>query len=324
MADPAGRHTPVSTLVEYLNHGTRGAFQVPGTPEAVIVLDPAPRSLGLRFPASGAIPDVTELSHVEFQPVLEGAILWHMLTVRFEEDLSDVYALLCSIADRVQLGGEAFSTAVSATLENLEAILERLTVPTVEQQLGLAGELMVFHAIAAQHGPQAAAGSWLGPAGEEHDFRWGEIDLEVKTTLGERRAHWISSLTQLVPTMNRPLYLVSIQVTRAGASDGWTLPEIVDRIRQLGGPQALFESRLKGTAYSERARDLLTGRWSLRTAPAVYAVQNTFPAVTRERLEAAMPMPDLVLDARYQIDVGSLPQACVCDEICKRVRDEWA
>lgn len=324
MSDPAGRHTPVSTLVEYLNHGTQGAFQVQGIPEAVLILDPASRSLGLRFPASGGIPDVTELSHVGFEPVLEGATLWYVLTVKFDEDFSEVYALLCSIADRVQLGGEAFSTAVSATLENLEAILERRAVPTVEQQVGLAGELLVFHALAAQHGLEAAAGSWLGPAGEEHDFRLGDIDLEVKTTLGERRVHWISTLTQLVPTMNRPLYLVSIQLTRAGASDGWTLPEVVDRIREFGGPQELFESRLKGTAYSERARDLLTGRWSLRTAPAVYAVQGAFPAVTRERLASAVPMSELVLDARYQIDVGSLPQVNVCGEISERVRDEWA
>ena len=62
--------------------------------------------------------------------------------------------------------------------------------------------------------------SWRGPIGEEHDFGMSAPDVEVKTTLGERREHWISTATQLVPTGDRPLYLLSIQLTSAALDSG--------------------------------------------------------------------------------------------------------
>lgn len=324
MTSPSNRHIPITTVTEYLKHGTKGAFQVPGDPAAVLVVDPAARTLGLRFPAAGETPDVTTLSHVQFEALLEGTTLWHVLTVVFDEDFIEVYFLLCSIADRVQLGDETFAAAVAATVENLDAVLQRRSVPTLEQQLGLIGELLVYHAIASTVGVDAAAGGWLGASGEEHDFQLGLDDLEVKTTLGERRLHWISSLTQLVPTMARPLYLVSIQLTRAGAGSGWTLPDVVDRIRALGGSAAPLDSKLKAGGYTDRVRDLLTDRWTLRTAPAFYAVTNDFPSLTPEHIAAVVPNSALLVDARYHIDVQPLIASDHFSQIGERMVEQWA
>ena len=58
-----------------------------------------------------------------------------------------------------------------------------------------------------------------------------EADLEVKTTTGERREHWISTTTQLVPTGDRPLYLLSIQLTAAALDAGHTLPSLIASAR---------------------------------------------------------------------------------------------
>jgi hypothetical protein len=46
--------------------------------------------------------------------------------------------------------------------------------------------------------------------------------MEVKTTLSEKRMHIIGSLTQLVPTGSTPLFVLSLQLTGAGAGTGHT------------------------------------------------------------------------------------------------------
>ena len=308
MADELNRHTPFPVLLDYVERNRRGSFDIPGSPMMILAVDPADRRLAIIGPATGPEVDVSRFRRVHFSSRLDGGLVQQVLSVDFTDDLEEVYGVLCSIADRVQLGGEEFGPATETALDALSSILERRSLPSEEQQVGLMGELLFLQALANERGLDAAVRSWRGPRGEEHDFGTTDTDLEVKTTLSEEREHWISNLRQLVRTGDRPLYLVSVQLTRAGGESGWSLPQLIDNLRSLGRSTDL-EKLLRETVYSDDLRDLLTDRWTLRTEPAFYEVTDDFPAITPARLKAAVPAAHLVVDLRYRLRLTDLPES---------------
>jgi hypothetical protein len=232
------------------------------------------------------------------------------MAVRLDNNVEEVYALLCSIVDRVQLSHEDFAGAVEEALDSLTGILAVRRGLTREKQAGLFGELLVFLAVTDQSGADVATGAWRGPLAEEHDFGLAELDVEVKTTLSEQRHHWISSATQLVPTGSRPLYLLSIQLTAAALGAGWSLPVLVGEARVAAGSSVKrLDAVLAMIGYQNRDADLYRARWTFRTTPAFYLVDDEFPAVTRGRLESAVPASHRITDVRYRLDLTGMAEA---------------
>ena len=148
----------------------------------------------------------------------------------------------------------------------------------------------MLEALQTVAGPSSLS-AWRGAANEEHDFGLEEIDVEVKTTSTERRTHWISSLTQLQPTQERPLILVSLQITRGGKS-GRTLPAIINELRSSLDVES-FNHKLAGVAWDDDLSDLYADRWIVRTDPAAFVVDDRFPAITPPILSD--PVPDIGL-----------------------------
>src|SRR5207302_797447 len=103
--------------------------------------------------------------------------------------------------------------ALDETLAIWSRVLARRSRMSRDHEVGLYGELLLVRALMTAWTVGEAVASWRGPAAEEHDFGLPQFDVEVKTTTSERRRHWITSLTQLMPTRSRPLWLISIQVT---------------------------------------------------------------------------------------------------------------
>ncbi len=128
------------------------------------------------------------------------------LEVKDPDLFTDAYPVLCAVADRVQLDGQTIGTAISSTLRQLGHLLRAEDALSREAETGLVGELALLTGMIGVYGPADAVKTWRGGHGEEHDFGLPGVDLEVKTTISERRVHWVSSLTQLVPTGDRPLF----------------------------------------------------------------------------------------------------------------------
>ena len=171
------------------------------------------------------------------------------------------------------------------------------------------GELIALERAIGNLGETAALAAWLGPQSEEHDFVLPEGDVEVKTTRTERRIHVIHGADQLTPKPGRPLYLMSIQVTRAGASaEGRTLPEAIETLRgRLQRGRTAFDNRLESLGWSDhRAESLYTVRFLLRSEPVFYVVDDSFPAITTDGLARILARPDLVRLVDYRIDVTTL------------------
>ena len=149
------------------------------------------------------------------------------VSVAGQELLLDGHAMLCAVADRIQVDGQEPLAATRETLDHWRSMLALRTRMTPEAEIGLFGELLVIEALTATHGPDLLQ-AWRGPEREEHDIGLEDLDVEIKSTSADQRVHWVSSLDQLQPSPGRELVLLSLQLTRGGAA-GRTLPQLIRR-----------------------------------------------------------------------------------------------
>jgi hypothetical protein len=228
---PSGRHLQREGLEEYLNAGSPAIVVIDGEPSAQLVIEPLDRRLSLRILApSGEPPDLVGYRHLATDTVTIDGHRWVELSISGDENLLDAYPVLCAVADRVQQDQTPFATAVLDAIASYQQILRSLRRLGDEQETGLYGELLVLEHLLDVIGADHAIAAWRGPSREEHDFGLASSDLEIKTTMSEVRHHWIRGVTQLQPTPDRTLWLVSIQLTAAG-DGGRSLPELVNDIR---------------------------------------------------------------------------------------------
>jgi hypothetical protein len=310
MNETSERHVDLAVVEKYFEEGLDGVLTVEGEPPARLVIAATHDELAIRVPAAESVPDVTAFSNIRLDLQDDEGATWHQLSVRIDGNLAEVYSTLRGVLDRIQISKVPLSTAVESALDSLAEILSKRRGLSEDQQLGLAGELLAFVAFANVQDVSSALEAWMGPLGEEHDFALPGGDVEVKVTLGERRHHWISSLTQLIPTPGRKLYVLSIQLTPAGAGTGWSLPTLAESARKLNDSHAsAVEARLDGMGYRMSDADLYVARWTMRSIPQFFLVDESFPVITQNALSQMVPSSNRIVDVRYRIDLSGLPPA---------------
>lgn len=301
--DPLRQLTP-SALDEYFDAGVTTSQTVSREPRCELYIDPRAGTFELCTPVDGARPDLRGMQRVTVDTFTDDGEEWFRLRVEARDLRYEAYGLLVSIVEAMRSGAR-FAAATAGALANLRAILSARRRISPEQQLGLVGELSVLRELLRHHSETEVFDWWIGPQSEQHDFALPTLDLEVKTTASERRAHVIHGTGQLRPNPGRPLWLVSIQLTRAGGADGINLAELVTDIRgTLGSRRDRFLEHLVGLGWRDSDIDLYRDRYLLRSAPQAYHVDEDFPAITDERLASAVPHPDLVTAVSYRIDVS--------------------
>ncbi|MCE3551331.1 PD-(D/E)XK motif protein [Pseudonocardia sp. RS11V-5] len=299
-------------MQRYLQAGLSGDVLIPGRPEAYLIVAAVTRTLsihvGMGSGGSRVVPDLSTYQHLDADTVYWRGSHWFRLSVRTTHRLEDLYPLLCLVLDAIQLNGRSFAAAVNDALDSYRELLVQRGALSEADQIGLVGELLTLKHLITSLGPDAAVDAWVGGKREEHDFSLSSDDLEVKTTAADRRTHWISSATQLEPKPGRDLYLLSLQITRAGAGPGSTLPELVDSVRVLSGPAEPHVARqLVAGSYRDTDADLYPTRWTLRSPPITLLVDAGFPALTSERLVQAVPRAALITSVSYQLDLETYP-----------------
>ena len=70
--------------------------------------------------------------------------MWHRLDVKYDDNLAEVYPVLCTILDRTQLNGQTFKDAVESVLAGLGDILSGRGGLSLEKQVGLFGDSSSF------------------------------------------------------------------------------------------------------------------------------------------------------------------------------------
>jgi hypothetical protein len=314
-----------ATLETYFAAGTVVPIHVADSPRCTLRIDPPADRLELWTPAVGPEPDVTALSRLSLslEELDDGP--WFVLAVDSRGAHLEAYSLIAAVVDDLT-AGRPFHVATARSLAAYRDLLAGRGRLSEEKVLGLAGELLVFEHLVRAAGEHIAVQAWLGPQSEEHDFVLSEFDAEVKTTLSERRSHMVGSEMQFQPSPARPLWLISIQLTRAGtAADGYSLADLVARTRALLTTTAdVVSAHLGYVGWRDGDADLYAERYMARTRPAAYLVDDRFPAITRNRLDAVVPRPELVGAVSYRVDVSGLDAGSPTGPLAEFVEGEGA
>ncbi|MGC4761397.1 PD-(D/E)XK motif protein [Micromonospora sp. DT46] len=280
---------------------------IDGEPQLVLTIDPDVPALALRAPRR--LHEVPLKTNLEYVRVISGQCAsGPFLQVRVTDSrlFLDAYPVLCSIADRVQLQGLTFTAAVSDTLRSLGKLLARDEALPREHEIGLIGELLTLLGLSNRVGAELAVAAWRGPHGEEHDFGVSGFDVEVKTASTETRVHWIRSLTQLQPNADRPLWLVSHQLTEASPDDGWRLGDLVAAARRAASGANVrdeLDCLLAASGWADPFAEICRTRWRRRFPSAAYLVAGDFPALTLAALQTSNVNLSSISDVRYRIDL---------------------
>jgi len=309
-AVPSERHLRPEGLKEYLAAAVPTMVPVDGDPQCFLVIDPSLQRVAMRVPWSAdELPDLSAYRHFFAETVARDGRRWGEFGAVGEDVLLDAYPVICAVADRVQQEGKPFSAAIRGVLESYHELLRGIGRLSDQEEIGLFGELLVLDRLVDGLGEDVAVDAWRGAISEEHDFGLPDDDVEVKTTMGEHRRHWVGTATQLEPTVGRPLWLLSLQVTSAGAG-GLSLPELIAGVRMKlvdGSVRATFEDRLGRVRWHDEQAALYSRRFRLRSDPAVYHVDSDFPAITPAKLTAASVPVQRIAGLTYLLDLTGLP-----------------
>ncbi len=302
------RHLTEEILDEFLKAGPETAVQVPGDPEVRIVFRPGDGGVAVLVAWDGIeVPDLAVFEHLSARVVTSSGRAWAELAIDDAQVARRAYPILSLIIDRIQLEDRSFASAVVGTVHDFRELLENASGLADDREVGMVGELIVLDHLAAALGMTRALDAWHGPDRAEHDFDLGDADLEVKTTLSEKRVHWIGSLGQLEPTPGRRLWLLSVQLT-----DGLkTTPTLTQRIERLRARCAntdskTFEDRIYRAGWRDIYGATVRRRLRLRSLPLLLPVNTDFPALTTSRF-AAVGLPlDRLRELSYSIEVTGL------------------
>ena len=312
MDDHAGESNALTpeALAAYMDAGVPSEQRLADSPVCILGIDPPRSELTLRTPATGPDIDVSAYRMIRTDLFEEPGdeTVWFRVTIDAEGVEYGAYSLLQSVADQLQRGDD-MERALHVALDAYRGLLSRAPRLSEDQEIGLFGELVALDRLIDGVGETRALTAWLGPQSEEHDFVLNDYDVEVKTTRSERRIHVVHGLGQLTPTPGRPLRLMSVQVTRAGASDdGTALLDMIEYIRgRLRAGRIDFDDKLAEFGWDDACADRpYTARLLVRSEPRFYAVGAGFPAITSDGLGRILARPELVRGIDYRIDVTDL------------------
>ncbi|ADP84683.1 PD-(D/E)XK motif protein [Pseudofrankia inefficax] len=302
-------HLSPETLEKYFVAGSPITLLLADRPTCLLKIDPKVERIELWTPVDGPEPDVAALSRVSVASVYrDGEGPWFVLDIDAHLAHVEAYALVEAVVDDL-VTGRPLRQATALSIDSFHDLLATRARLSEDRAVGLLGELLVLNHLLTGLGEKTAVGAWLGPDRGEHDFGLTDVDLEVKATLSEKRTHLIASETQLAANPHRPLWLVSIQLTRTGPNrDSVTLPELVGRVRgRLVDETTAFDGLLRAAGWRAGDADLYRERYLLRTTPAAYLVDDDFPAITRDHIETMIHHPELVAAVSYRLDLTSWP-----------------
>lgn len=312
-----GQTEPLSldTINDYLDSGFPATILLGATGAHILRIDPSHREFTVTSPADGSFEDSGKLKNLTVELDETSDPPSYVLTMKVG-DYPDAAASLAQAVVRSLDSGTSYATALDRALEDFRDLLRRKGRMSESQETGLHGELLVLEHLIGTIGAAKAVDAWVGPASEEHDFVLAGYDLEIKTTMSETRKHMIHGPGQLLPRIDVPLWLVSIQLTRAGGSPGRNLTDLARAVLSRLGPRApRVREELDRIGWREDDADLYSTPRVLRSLPRCCAVDSQFPAITPAVLSEGVANSSLISDLRYTVDVSALPYGVPGDEM---------
>lgn len=176
---------------------------------------------------------------------------------------------------------------------------------------GLVGELLFLRDCAIPIlGPSMAVRSWVGPFDAPRDFRFDDVDVEVKAIARDAKAVNISSLEQLEPS-GVPIVLstVILESVAEGSQSAWSVRSIVGDVRARCEPTASIigdlSERLWAVGYVDSPE--YEKVWFRSKGRRFFACAEEFPKLVSNVVPAG------VVRCAYQIDLDSIEKFSIPD-----------
>jgi hypothetical protein len=308
----SSRHISWEQLHVRIQEGIPFVHRIPSPGTAVPAVDirvsERGEELALWIPCSGAADTVVSpLSEIDIAIVQTAVGQVAEIRTRSSILFQEVYSFFVSIIDKVQLDGVNALVAIEETLDRWKDLLKTRAILSEEAQLGLRGELHFLRRLIPILG-NSALDAWTGPQKQPHDFRLGNIEIEVKATQGITHTHIINGLGQLIPSPDHSLYVYSIRLAPAGADAGATLPEDIEATRRAFQPlaQIRLDKILKDRfAYRSEHAGYYSARLQLADKPRLVPVDDSCPRLT-SALIASVPHHGRLSDVRYRANLEGL------------------
>lgn len=308
---------------------TRRIFPDAGPDIRAAILEPGGTPALLIEVASSAIPpDADYPSSRGFELTPEIAVPGPGGRVRLCLLLSDrVYREVFEVLCQDVAGNLAQASSERATVQSLisrlriwQGFMKRYGPKGLgpEEQVGLFAELsFLMQNVIGNLPAMGAVQSWKGPVGGVQDFEFSGGSVEIKsTTILPPGAIKISSLSQLDETRVQRLFLCHIAFD-TGSVSGWTLPELVQRIRSIVGSEdqsaliRLNESLLEA-GYLDIHEGLYSDRRYLVRSVRCFEVRGDFPRIRASEVRTG------VVSGSYGIEFS----ACIPFEVdAERMRN---
>lgn len=300
-----------SLFTGYVASGVPGLSVIRQDPRVAIFIDAG----GLRFGALFAVgcgtrPLQSPLTEISVSQVLIDGERYIEVATGSRSLYRDFYLLIGEVINTIVKDNAPPVVALEDALSRWQSLLRRCLLLSEEAQLGLFGELWMLNRLAASQS-FAALDAWVGPGGETHDFRLGEVEFEVKTTSSQSACHFINGVSQLVPSTGCCLYVLSLHLIDAGAS-GRTLGEIVEDVRtHFRGRETheiRFNTLLEQVGYRPGDAEHYQSRRRLGRSPRLVPVTEGCPRLTREALSLLPPHfeQSRILNVEYSVNLDGL------------------
>lgn len=307
--DLGGAPPDFAELLAAFEENLSVTYLIGSNSEGSIGIEGGRKSIRILWPDEGSSRALSKFKHLNVSNVIQQSQGQKMVALDIDAKRNPLAALTFATFVISQLT-ESTSMArhVANAVREWSNLIEEFDLMSKPKVVGLIGELLFLNHLGKIFKPAEALKAWLGPPRGEHDFSLPHFEVEVKTTESERRRHYISSETQLVASPGRPLYLLSIQLTGAGsARRGFSLSELVDVTRQTFRKHSdKVDERLQEVGWDERFSSFYDVKYQLRSSPELFLVDEKFPAITRELLDANIEKGQLVSAVSYKIDLTAV------------------
>ncbi|KZD25692.1 PD-(D/E)XK motif protein [Tardiphaga robiniae] len=235
-----------------------------------------------------------------------GENIYRVAIVLERSEVRDVFEVLAADIVTVVASASNTKTAIRATTRRLEAWQACLRSGrrglTLEEQIGLFGEVAVLEMLGDAAGYKEAVAAWGGPLDSIHDFSARGIAFEVKSSTGVGNRIQISTLNQLETEGLNQLLVVRLRLRED--SNGITLNEYIGKIRvKIDEPSATdpdFGERLLRLGYLLSDSSLYENNRWVNEGFRFYEVMQGFPRLVNSDIPAG------VIDGAYVIDEQAL------------------
>ena len=175
-------------------------------------------------------------------------------------------------------------------------------VMSLQEQQGLAAELMALVYFAGEKGFGAAIDAWVGPFKLDKDFEFFDQWAEIKSCKVSSTTVSISSIEQLDAAMDGCLVVYRIDQAPENKEDAYSLKDVVDNARNVAtnvAERTLLENKLLLSKYVDTEPEYQKKKFKTYSRD-FYRVDSQFPCLRRDSVNSA------ITTCQYSISIPAI------------------